>query len=257
MKIVFIGAGNVATQLGKALQNTGNDIIQVFSRTMKSAVELASILNASFTTELSKISPDADIYIVAVSDRAIESVVQNFPHKDKLIIHTAGSVDISVFQGYVKQYGVLYPLQTFSKFKDLNFNEIPIFIESNSDSNTQILINFAQQLSTQTIVTSSKQRMMLHLSAVFANNFANHMCAIAEDILKENNFNFSILKPLLKETYEKMNNFTPFESQTGPAVRNDTIIINKHIELLSSFPKFVATYKIISDSIKELHVKEN
>ncbi|MBK8805953.1 MAG: DUF2520 domain-containing protein [Bacteroidales bacterium] len=147
----------------------------------------------------------------------------------------------------------MYPLQTFSKFKDLNFSNIPIFVEANSDSVTQTLIDFASILSPKVSVISSKQRIMLHLCAVFACNFSNHMCAIAEDILQKNNLRFDILKPLLQETFEKLNKHSPFESQTGPAVRNDINIVYKHVELLCRFPKFVTTYKIISDSIIDLH----
>jgi predicted short-subunit dehydrogenase-like oxidoreductase (DUF2520 family) len=255
MKIVLIGAGNVAHHIGIALQNEGHKIEQVFSRTMKSAVELASKFNSSFTTELVSINPNADMYIIAVSDRAIETIVREFPYKDKLMVHTAGSVDISVFEGYAKNYGVMYPLQTFSKFKEILFHEIPIFIEANNQENETIIFELAKQLSPKVSAVNSKQRMILHLCGVFASNFSNHMCSIAENLLKQNNLQYEVLRPLLRETYEKISNYSPQESQTGPAVRNDVNIVNKHIELLASFPTFVVPYKILSDSIREMHNK--
>lgn len=256
MKAVIIGAGNVGTHLAIALKKEGVQILQIVSKTMKSAVELASRMECSFTTDLHDLNKDADMYIVCVTDIAIQSVLRQINVEKKFIIHTSGSMGIDVFYDLAENYGVVYPMQTFSKFKDINYGEIPMFIEANTNENTAILYNFVKKISPHVHVINSQQRCMLHICAVFANNFSNHMCTIAEILMKENQLKFDFFKPLLRETFEKITKYSPSISQTGPAMRNDVHIVNKHIELLSQHPEFQEIYKNMSNSIIEIHKKE-
>jgi predicted short-subunit dehydrogenase-like oxidoreductase (DUF2520 family) len=256
MKAVVIGAGNVGTHFAYALQKEGVKITQVVSRTMKSAVELASKMECSFTTDLSEVYTKADMYFVCVTDKSIQQVIRNLNVGDKLIIHTSGSVGIDVFYDNAQNYGVVYPLQTFSKFKDINYGEIPFFIEANSNENEIILYNFLKKISPHVTVANSQQRCMIHLSAVFACNFTNHMCTISEKLMKDQKLKFDIFKPLLRETFEKITKYSPSVSQTGPAIRNDIQVINKHIDVLSDKPDLQEVYRIISNSIMKNHAKE-
>lgn len=257
-KVVVLGAGNVATHLAQALNHEGYSIVQIFSRTMRSAVELASVFECGFTTEINEISQDADIYVVSISDSAVRSVLLSLPVKDKLVIHTAGSVNINIFSDTeITKYGVFYPLQTFSKFKPVNFHEIPIFVEGSSEETEEEIFNLARTISPKVYRCESQKRIMLHLSAVFACNFTNHMLAIAEDIIKDNKLPSDILKPLIKETFDKVMKFPAMQSQTGPAVRNDKNIVNKHLDLLTSSDNYKTIYEVVSKSIWDLKQKHN
>ena len=255
MKAVIIGAGNVGTHMALALHNEGVKIIQIASRSMKNAVELASKMQCSFTTDLDQIRKDADIYFVCVSDDAVQQVIRQLDLGEKLIIHTSGSVDIDVFYDNAQNYGVMYPMQTFSKFKEINYAEIPVFIEANSNENEIVLYNFIKKISPKVTVANSQQRRILHLCAVIASNFTNHMCTLAEMLLKENQLSFDTFKPLMRETLDKIMKYSPYESQTGPAVRHDEQIVNKHIEVLDAFPQIQEVYKTLSNSIMQTHKK--
>ncbi|HRS18311.1 MAG TPA: DUF2520 domain-containing protein [Bacteroidales bacterium] len=256
IKAVIIGAGNVGTHLAIALKNEGVQILQIVSRTMKSAVELASRMECGFTTDIHEINKNADIYIVCVTDNAIIPVLRQLQIGNKFIVHTSGSMGIEVFYDLAQNYGVVYPMQTFSKFKDINYAEIPIFIEANTPENEQMLFNFVKKISPHVQVINSQQRCMLHICAVFANNFTNHMCTIAELLMKENQIKFETFKPLLRETFEKITKYSPSISQTGPAMRKDIHVVQKHIDILAQYPSFQEIYRNISNSILEMYKKE-
>ncbi len=253
MKIVIIGAGNVGTHLGKALQNSGETILQIVSKTMQSAKTLANILQCDYTNQLALVNPTADIYFVCVNDNAIQDVIAQFPIKDKLIVHTSGSVDLSVFNGYAKQYGCVYPLQSFSKFKEIEYQNLQFFIETNSESTREILTSLLHNITPKIQYMTSQQRGILHLCAVLVNNFPNHLCAIADRLLTENNLQFDLLKPLITETYEKIINYSPFESQTGPAVRKDENVLEKHRKLLANHEDILEIYDKITNNIIQTH----
>lgn len=253
MKIAIIGAGNVGTHLAKALHASGATITQIVSRTMKSAVELASEFGCSFATDLQDVDPNADLYVLCVPDSAIAPVLQGMRIGSKLIVHTSGSVGIEVFNGLATNYGCLYPLQTFSKFKDLNYSNIPVFIEANSDENQQILIDLMKKITPHVESMTSKQREILHLCGVLVNNFPNHLCALAESLMKENNLQFDVLKPLMRETFEKMLTYSPYMAQTGPAVRKDEGIIRKHQTLLQDNKNLLEIYTVLSNSILDMY----
>ena len=253
MDLVIIGSGNVATHLSQALFNINCNIIQVYSRNIDSAKLLAKEINSEFTDDIKLLNKNADIYIVSVSDNAIENIVEQADFKLNNIVHTAGSVDKDIFKNYSLNYGVFYPFQTFSKNKTVDFNEIPICIEANNENFESKLINLAKKISRNVFKMNSEQRKYLHIAGVFANNFVNHMYYIASDVLKQKNIDSKIINPLVKETANKLEKLTAFNAQTGPALRKDTEIIKKHLDLLSSKPEFMEIYKLISEDIYNKH----
>ena len=244
--IVIIGAGNVAFHLGKALLANGKEILQVYSQSEKSASSLAKILNTDYTIAIEDLNPSADLFIIAVSDDAIHAIAEKLKLKDKFVVHTSGSVEMEVLASATNNYGVFYPLQTFSKLREINFKEIPLCLEANSLRNLKLLSNLGNKLSENISEIDSSQRKILHLAAVFACNFPNLMYSSAEVLLKENNLSFDLLKSLIAETAEKVQHILPSESQTGPAYRNDMKIMAKHIEMLRDHKHLEEVYLMLS-----------
>ena len=252
-KIVFIGAGNVATHLSLALQQNGCSILQVYSKTELSASVLGKMLQVPYSTSLSEINPDADIYIFSVKDSVLVDCISKMPKVKGILVHTAGSIPLSVFDGFTHRAGVLYPLQTFSKSRKVLFTEIPIFIEAFNKKDEDLLSELANLISKNVSILSSEKRKYLHLSAIFACNFVNHLYDLASQVLEEQNLSFDILLPLIKETAAKVCEMTPREAQTGPAVRYDNLIIQQHIELLTDENK-KKIYEMLSQSICSLKI---
>ena len=254
MKIVLIGAGNLATHLGKALHAAGHDMVQVFSRTMQSAETLASLLDAEPLTDISQVRDDADVYIFSVKDSALEQLISQLcGGEKKVFLHTAGSMPMSVFRGKALHYGVLYPMQTFSKQREVDFSIIPCFIEANDEFAQKQIEGLAVQISHRVYQLSSEDRRYLHLSAVFACNFANHCYAVSQELLQQHGIPFDVMLPLIDETAAKVHGMTPKEAQTGPAVRYDENVIGKQIQLLENQPYFQKIYDSMSKSIHELN----
>ncbi len=248
-KIILIGAGNVATQLGEALQRAGISILQVYSRTPQSAKELSSKLGCNYTHVPGEIQPGADLYLFSVSDNALAEVLNRFPHKSALVAHTSGSIPLAVLQQKGFAGGVFYPLQTFSKSIKPDFHQIPFCIEATDESYAKRLKQLADKLSHDVRMINSEQRRAIHIAAVFACNFTNHMFAIADELLEQKGITFDILQPLIEETFNKAKNRKPAQVQTGPAVRNDQQIIQKHLDELDSLPDYQNIYNFISQSI--------
>lgn len=257
MKIVLIGAGNLATNLGKALLAAGHDIVQVFSRTKESAVALAEVAGASPVTDITLVRNDADVYIVSVKDSVVVDLVPLLckGKETKTFIHTAGSLPLDVFQGMAMHYGVLYPMQTFSKGKEVDFSSIPCFIEANDEYTHGVVADLAHQLSEHVYELSSADRKYLHLSAVFACNFVNHCYAISQDILEKHGIPFDVMLPLIDETAGKVHSLSPVEAQTGPAVRYDQNVIRHQAALLKDNPLLKDIYERMSLSIHRLAEK--
>lgn len=255
MKVVIIGAGNLATHLSLALMNVGIPILQVFSRTADSASLLASKLNVPYTIRPDGINQDADIYIYAVSDAALSSLIALDIAPAAIHIHTAGSIAMDVFKDRKQHYGVFYPLQTFSKDKLVDFKSVPVFIESSDSQVEQLLETMSDRISGHTYKIDSIQRMQLHIAGVFASNFVNHMYQIASDIVQNSQLSFSVLKPLIIETADKINYLSPKEAQTGPAKRNDIEVINSHLNALSESDSLRQLYDLLSQMIfdKQAH----
>lgn len=249
-RIVFIGAGNMATRLAISLYECGYPIVQVYSRTIQSAQTLAQMLgdDVSYTNDLSQVVNDAHLYIFSLSDAALPDVVSKMPHNNAMWVHTAGSMPMDVFSGKTQHYGVLYPMQTASKERSFDWTEVPIFIEAASSDDLNFIENIAQSLSNQVVLSTSQQRQALHLAAVFACNFSNHMYAIAEKLLAEQGLKFDVMKFLIRETEHKAENISPLKAQTGPAVRNDENVMHKHLSLLRGTPE-CELYRMISESI--------
>ena len=253
MRIALIGAGNLATQLGIVLVEKGHQVIQVYSRTEKSAKDLGVKLNCPYTSDLADIVSNADLFIIAVTDDAIESILANVNFGDNLAVHTAGGVSMDIFNPYCRNFGVLYPLQTFSKEKRADFNEIPVCIEANSQGNLEVLKMLAGSISEKVQAMNSENRLQIHLAAVFASNFVNHFYVISEILLNEKHLDFDLLKPLIKEVASKVALHSPETVQTGPAIRNDKSVMNKHLEMLSSHPEWERLYQLISENIYNIH----
>lgn len=246
--IVIIGAGNVATQLGLALKKAKHPILQVFSKRKASAAKLAKKLNCSSSTTPSKLNPDADIYIIAVSDDAINDVVKKLNINNKIVVHTTGSTSIDALKKASTNIGVFYPLQTFSINRKVDFSNIPICIEACNNKTLTVLKSIAKSISKDVKLVSSDQRKAIHLAAVFACNFTNHFYAIAENILNDNQLSLDIIKPLIAETTEKIKKNSPAKMQTGPAIRGDNKTIKKQLALLTDKEQ-KKIYELVSKSI--------
>ena len=251
MKIVLIGAGNLATNLGNALLAAGHDIVQVYSHTSASATRLATLAGGSPTTDLNAITTDADVYIIAVKDSVIADVVPQLckGREKKVFLHTAGSIGMNVFEGMAIHYGVLYPMQTFTKEHTVNFKDIPVFIEADDDFTLNLVSDLAGSLSERVMLLPSAERRYLHLSAVFACNFVNHCYTVSAEILKKHHIPFDIMLPLIDETARKVHHMSPIEAQTGPAVRYDQSVIRAQADMLKDNPLFRQIYECMSISI--------
>ena len=250
-KVIIIGSGNVAQHLIAAFQNSENsvaeiELIQVFSRQSGSVSHL--IESDCITNDLENLA-EADLYIIAVSDDAIAEISSKLPFKNRLVVHTSGSVPLSVLDEDNRK-GVFYPLQTFTKNKPVDFKIIPICLESENATDYQLLDKVAKSISEKVFAINSDQRKALHVSAVFVNNFTNHLYQIGQEICQEHQVPFEILKPLIAETANKIMVLSPQEAQTGPAKRNDAATIEAHEAFLSN-ENHLHLYKTLTQSIQE------
>lgn len=254
MRIVFIGAGNLATNLVLHLSNTEHRVEQIYSRTEESAKLLGEKAGIPHTTSLSEIINDADLYIFSIKDSAIESVLSQMPTSSRksLWIHTSGSVDMNVFSEFLPNYGVLYPFQTFSKDRTVELKNVPLFVEGSTVEVVEILRMIASSMSSNIIELSSEKRRYIHLTGVFACNFTNHLYHISKNILEENDLSFNLLLPLIEETTNKIKVLSPQKAQTGPAIRYDLNIINKHLDLIED-ERIKEIYKLLSENIHRMN----
>ena len=252
-RIVLIGAGNVATHLGLGLQAAGYEVKQVYSRTEASASELANRLRVDYVTSLAEICTDADVYIVAVKDAVLAELIPAVVkgREDALFVHTAGSMPMEIWKGHAVRHGVLYPMQTFSKARTVDFASVSFFVEANGAAELTVLKEMAEALSPKVYEASSEQRMYLHMAAVFACNFTNHMYALSAHLLEKNGLPFDAMLPLIDETARKVHGLAPREAQTGPAVRRDENVMGKHAAMLADEPRLQELYRMISQSIQE------
>lgn len=251
MKVALVGSGNVATHIGLALNAAGIRVLQVWSRQIEHAKVLAAQIAANPISNLEEIDQTADFCIVAVKDDAISVVAEELSGFKGIIVHTSGAVDLTVFNGLFDNYGVCYPLQTFSIAKQVAFSTIPICVEANNEETLDGIETLARKLSKNVVEVNSEKRKILHLAAVFACNFTNHLYALASDLLQDNGLAFDFIKPLILETAEKVQYALPADVQTGPAIRNDQQTLKKHEELLLKQPQLLNIYQTLSDSIKK------
>jgi predicted short-subunit dehydrogenase-like oxidoreductase (DUF2520 family) len=252
MNIVLLGSGKVATQIGKALHNAGIPVAQVYSPTLEHAQTLAMQVHAKAISELAELTKNADVYIISVKDDAILGLVDQLDLGDKIVLHTSGSTAMDVLKSASTNYGVLYPLQTFSFDKTVDFSQVPIAVEASSPEIAKQLEALAHKLSPKIIQMTSEQRLVLHIAAVFACNFSNHLYAIAEQLLESKGISFDYLLPLIAETAAKVQQALPSEVQTGPAIRKDEKILQKHLDFLKEQPPLQEIYRLLSQSIVNL-----
>ncbi|MEA3477535.1 MAG: F420-dependent NADP oxidoreductase [Bacteroidota bacterium] len=248
-KISIIGTGNVATHLSRAFLDAGCEIKQVYGRDPARARTLAQALKAGAISSLEDLDQESDVYFCCIADNALEEILPQINIADKLIVHTSGSLAADIFAEHFRNFGVFYPLQTFSSGREFNFNDIPICIEANDPGNEELLTFLALRISSNIQLVDAKRRMLLHAAAVFACNFTNYMYSIAEDILTEHHLDPNLLKPLIRETASKVMETLSHEVQTGPARRHDQLVIDNHIKLLDKYPEYQALYSEITQQI--------
>jgi predicted short-subunit dehydrogenase-like oxidoreductase (DUF2520 family) len=253
MNIVIIGSGNIATHLGRAFKMAGQTISQVWSRDITKASALADTLAAQPIDSMLDLDRTADLFIIAVNDEAIRKIAIELKLSDQLLLHTSGSTGLSALVGASTKIGVFYPLQTFSKIKSIDFRNIPIIIEANVPEVLAIIRAIADRLSEKVIELNSEQRKTLHIGAVFACNFTNHLFGLAQELLEEKGLDYELLKPLIEETLNKIEMNSPVSVQTGPAIREDQATIQAHLELLKHNPDLSELYIKLSQSIVNLH----
>ena len=254
--ISIIGSGNVATALGLALSQSGLKVVEVFSPNIANSKLLSSKIGCNYVESIEKLNPNSDLYIIATPDKEIGNVSSKLKNVVGAIAHTSGSESISVFSSFSNNYGVFYPLQTFTVDNVVSFNDVPICIEGSNEKTIQLLKTLANNISNNVVVINSQQRQLLHLAAVMVNNFSNSFYDMAHNILHENDIDFSLLHPLIKETANKIDKVIPSNAQTGPARRNDVDTINTHLELLNKHPEYSKLYRLMSNQIiKKYHGK--
>ncbi len=253
MRITLIGSGNVATHLGAAFRNAGHQLVQVYSRNAQHAALLAYHIKAEPISSLNAISPETDLFVIAVKDDAIAEIAEQLAVYDKLIVHTSGATSLSVLELFTDKAGVFYPLQTFSKNKSIDFNTVPICIEGTDEQSTKQLIELAWTVSQNVYRVDSEKRKILHLAAVFACNFPNYLYQAAGAILAENQLDFNLLRPLIAETAAKVQEQLPEQVQTGPAIRNDINTMQAHLQLLEQHPDLKQVYSLLSQLIIKMN----
>jgi predicted short-subunit dehydrogenase-like oxidoreductase (DUF2520 family) len=252
-KVAIVGNGNLAYHLAKRFWELGHPISGLVVRSEAKAVPFKPFLNdETVITSASNLANHPwDLILIAVADSAISSMIQQtiFP-KSAIVIHASGSQPMSVFHATgIQNFGVVYPLQTFSKQKDFSFSEVPLFVEANNRATEEQLLNFSKILSPKVALLSSDKRLRLHMAAVMACNFSNALYAIAEDQLSAAGLDFELLRPLMEETVQKAVTIGPKQAQTGPATRGDSEIITKHLNLLHQSPEIKEVYQLLTNLI--------
>lgn len=254
MRTVLVGAGRLATNLGRALRDAGHDVMCVYSRTQASAEALATLLGCRSTTSIAELPAEADLFIVSVKDDALAGLIPQLVEgrEGQVFVHTAGSMSMSLFEGHASRYGVFYPMQSFSKERLVDFRSIPLFLEASDAATLNLLKTLAATLTDSTYVLSSDERQYLHLAAVFACNFVNHCYARSAEVLERHGIPFDVMLPLIDETARKVHHLHPRMAQTGPAVRYDEGVLSKQRQLLADNSLAQAIYDLMSRSIHEV-----
>ena len=248
MNLVFLGSGNTATVLAKRMYAKGHAVLQVWSRNKSNAQALAKEVNAEAIESVDQVNPAADICIIAVTDDAVIQLAKQLKPGNKLVVHTAGAVNLDVLKNASTNYGVFYPLQSLRKETE-PVTDIPFLIDGSSEEVKVLLTDFAKSISGIVSLANDEQRLQLHLSAVVVNNFTNHLYTLAEDYCKHHALNFQLLLPLIQETAMRLGSASASSLQTGPAKRMDVQTIQKHLQLLNGDAELQQLYQIFTDSI--------
>lgn len=248
MKIVIIGAGNVATQLALGLKKAGHEIVQIFNRSGGAGKELAKTVGASFTSNAGELK-EADVYLLAVKDDVISQVAGQLALGNKTVAHTSGSKSRDLLAVSSSNYGVFYPLQTMTKLSRVDFKNVPVLVEANNEKTLNQLAELANTISGNVHRVTDDQRRWIHVAAVFANNFTNHLWALSEELLREHGISFDLLKPLIQQSIRSLDELSPSKIQTGPAARGDHQLVQAHLMLLAENPKLHKLYRVLTESI--------
>lgn len=248
MKTVIIGSGNVAYHLAKAFQQNHLELVQLFGRNEQNLSHISQELGIPYSTD---ILADAELYIIAVSDSAIENVSELIKNEKALVVHTSGSLPIEILKGNYRKAS-FYPLQTFSKSKKLDYSKIPFFVEAEHQIDEKSLMELASIISDYVEISDYEKRKYIHLTAVFACNFVNHLFARAKEISDSQDLNFNYFLPLIDETVEKIHHLDPKSAQTGPAVRGDDRILKLHEKLITD-EEHMKIYQLMNESIKKMY----
>lgn len=248
MKVVLIGSGNVNTVLGRRMVTAGHPVLQVISKNIANARQLAAALNSIAADNISAIREDADIYILSVSDTALPLVAGQLHLDQQLVVHTTGAGAIQLLQGCSARYGVLYPLQSLRKEMQ-GLPVIPLFIDGNTPAVKETLTGFAQTLSPVTGYADDAGRLKLHVAAVVASNFTNFLYTQAELFCRQEHIDFRALLPLIAETASRVQQYSPAQVQTGPAIRKDVVTVEKHLQALKPYPELADLYQHLSNAI--------
>lgn len=250
MKIVIIGSGNVAYHLAKAFTQNNIEVSQIFGRNEVELNKISEELNIPYST---KELADADLYLISVSDSAVEQVSDLIKTEKALVAHTSGSLPLEILKGNYRKAS-FYPLQTFSKTKNLEYSKIPFFIEAENQIDEKSLFELASLISDHVETSDYEKRKYIHLTAVFACNFVNHLFARAKEIADSQDLDFNYFIPLIDETVEKIHHLEPKLAQTGPAVRGDETILKLHEELIKD-EQHLKVYQLMNESIKKMYNK--
>ncbi|CAI8192235.1 MAG: Uncharacterised protein [Formosa sp. Hel1_33_131] len=250
ISVVILGAGNVGTHLVKAVQSAKNlNLVQWYCRDPKAIQWPVKSIELCHDVKDLKM---ADVYMIAVSDKAVSELSKQLPFENRLVVHTSGSVALKLLDMKHRR-GVFYPLQTFSATSELDFSEVPFCIETMEKEDTKLLKTLAASMGSPFYMINTEQRQALHLSAVFVNNFTNQLYRIAHELTDFKAISFDVLKPLILETAKKIQQTSPYSAQTGPAKRNDQVTINHHLRTLESHPDYQSLYDQLTNSIKNTH----
>ncbi|PTQ93623.1 putative short-subunit dehydrogenase-like oxidoreductase (DUF2520 family) [Mucilaginibacter yixingensis] len=249
MRITIIGSGNVATHLAAAFKNAGHNIVQVYSRNMQNAALLAYHVKAEPIDSLEQINPKTDLFVISVKDDVIGELAWELARYQKLMVHTSGATGLQKLLAYTENAGVFYPLQTFSKTKELDFWQVPLCLEGADVKITKKLETLARTISNNVYRVDSAQCKVLHLSAVFACNFPNYLYDVARQLLQKSELPFDMLRPLIAETAAKVMEQLPADVQTGPAIRNDLTTMNAHLQMLDGEHDLQQVYELLSQGI--------
>lgn len=253
-KIILIGAGNVAHHLAPAMLRAGMNLCQVYSRTWESARRLGMRTGVAYTAEAGEVYPDGDIYIFCVSDDSLPQVAKSVRlNRAALLLHTSGCLPMDALRPFGERYGVVYPVQTFSQRRELDFRLIPLCVEGCTPAVVMRVKAFAAALSGTVREVDSRRRRELHLAAVFVNNFPNYLYSVGRRLMEECGLPFAMLRPLIAETADKVMRMEPEEAQTGPARRGDESVMAAHRALLRERKEWLKIYALLSEGIRSLY----
>jgi predicted short-subunit dehydrogenase-like oxidoreductase (DUF2520 family) len=251
MVISIVGSGNTATVLGKLLKQNNHVINEIVGRNANTVNDLANKLNARACIEIKEPDTSSDVYIIAVKDDAVAEVSAQLNLDEQIVVHSCGSVPMNILERTSENYGVMYPLQSLRK--ELNYPPvIPFLIDGNNERTKKIVFDLASSISDSVITTDDETRLQYHLSAIIVSNFSNHLFALAKEYCNRNEIDFNLLLPLIEEVVNRLRYHEPSAMQTGPAIRGDEIIIQKHLRLLTDLPQLKKIYEVMSESIRNL-----